>query len=92
MSRRTLYTPVLQDESLQVIMQTTGGLFNLHRVLLSLHRGPPINVPIQWTAHLFSVIPTNDTKESTFGHQNFSLPATGIEPMTSSTKGQCAEH
>ena len=49
---------------------------------------------IRRTAHLhvISVIPANDTKESMFGHQNFSSPAVGIEPMTSSNKGQCTNH
>ena len=42
--------------------------------------GPPVNVPIQRTAHLFSVIPVNDTKESMFGHQNVSSPVAGIKP------------
>ena len=86
MSRRTLYTPVLQDESLQVTMffSTWGWL--------SRHRGPPANVPIRRTAHLFSVILANDTKESMFGHRNFSSPAAGMEPMTSSTEDQCFNH
>ena len=39
-----------------------------------------------------SVIPANDNKECMLGHRNFSSPAAGIEPMTSSTKGQCANH
>ena len=56
MSKHTLYPPVLQDESLQVIMWTTVGFFNLHRGWLSLHRGPPVDVPIRRTAHLFSAI------------------------------------
>ena len=34
--------------------------------------GHPVNVPIRRTAHLFSVVPTNDTKESMFGHRNVS--------------------
>ena len=42
--------------------------------------GPQVKVPIQRTAHFFSVIPTNDTKESMFGHQNVSSPAAGIKP------------
>ena len=42
--------------------------------------GPPVNVPIQRTAHLFGVIPANDTKESMFGHQNASSPVAGIKP------------
>ena len=41
--------------------------------------GPPVNVPIQRTAHLFSVITANDTKESIFGHQNVSSPSAGIK-------------
>ena len=36
-----------------------------------MHRGPPVNVPIRRTAHLFSDIPANDTKESMFGHAEF---------------------
>ena len=47
---------------------------------LSMHRGPPVNVPIRRTAHLISVIPENDTKESMFGHQNFSSLARGLSP------------
>ena len=50
-------------------------------------QGSPVNVPIRRTAHLSSVIPANDTKESIVGHRNFFSPAAGIEPMTSSTKG-----
>ena len=42
--------------------------------------GPSVNVPIQRTAHLFNVIPANDTKKSMFGHQNVSLPAAGVKP------------
>ena len=42
--------------------------------------GPPVNDPIQRTAHLFSVIPATDTKESMFRHQNVSSPATEIKP------------
>ena len=63
--------------------------FNLHRGLLSLHRGPPVNVPIRRTAYLFSAIPANDTKESIFGHRNCSSPAAGIESGTSNTRRQC---
>ena len=35
---------------------------------------------MQRTAHLFSDIPANDTKESKIGHQNVSSPAAGIKP------------
>ena len=59
MSRRTLYIPVLQDESLQVIVWSTAGFFNLRRGWLSLIRGPPVNVQIRTTAHLFSAMPAN---------------------------------
>ena len=31
--------------------RTCVGIFNLHRGWLSLHRGPPVNVPIRRTAH-----------------------------------------
>ena len=41
--------------------------------------------PIQRTAHLFSVIPANDDKESRFGYQYFSSPTVEMEPLTSST-------
>ena len=57
----------LQDESLLI----TVGFFNMHKGCLSPHRGHPVNVPIRRTAHLSSVIPANDTKESVFEHQNF---------------------
>ena len=40
---------------------------------------PLLYVPFQRTAHLFSVIPANDTMESMFGHQNVSSPAAGIK-------------
>ena len=53
-------------------IEITVGFFNLHRGWLSLHRGPPVNVPIRRTMHLSSVIPANDTRESVFGHRNFS--------------------
>ena len=32
--------------------RTCVGIFNLHRGLLSLDRGPPVNVPIQRTRRL----------------------------------------
>ena len=55
--------------------------------------GPPVNVPIQRTAHLFSVIPANDTKESMFGHQNVSSPAAGIKPDNLAPEASmCANH
>ena len=47
-------------------------LKNLHRGWLSQHRGPPVNIPIWRIAHLFSVIPANDTMESMF--HDFTLP------------------
>ena len=72
-------------------MKATEGFFNLD-MGDSLHKGPPVNVPIRRTAHLSSAIPANDTKESMFGHQNFFLPAAEIEYMISSTKCQCANH
>ena len=53
-------------------IEITVGFFNLHRGWLSLHRGHPVNIPIRRTMHLSSVIPANDTRESVFGHQNFS--------------------
>ena len=53
-------------------IEITVGFFNLHRGWLSLHRGHPVNVPIRRTMHLSSVIPANDTRESVFGHRNFS--------------------
>ena len=53
-------------------IEITIGFFNLHRGWLSLHRGHPVNVPIRKTMHLSSVIPANDTRESVFGHRNFS--------------------
>ena len=66
------------------------GFFNMHR------GDSPCTGRFQLTfrrmAHSLSVIPANDIKESMNGYQNFSSPAVGIEPMTSSTKGQCANH
>ena len=70
----------IQDESLQVTISKllygsltcTAGDF--------LHRGHSVNVPNQRTAHLFSVIPANDTKESMFKHWNFSGNL-GVEPL-----------
>ena len=53
-------------------IEITVGFFSLHRGWLSLHRGHPVNVPIRRTMHLSSVIPANDTRESVFGHRNFS--------------------
>ena len=54
---------------------------------------PPVNVPIQRTAHLFSVIPANNTKESMFGHQNVSSPAAGIKPVNLAPEASmCAYH
>ena len=53
-------------------IEITVGFFNLHRGWLSLHRGHPVNVPSRRTMHLSSVIPANDTRESVFGHRNFS--------------------
>ena len=53
-------------------IEITVGFFYLHRGWLSLHRGHPVNVPIRRTMHLSSVIPANDTRESVFGHRNFS--------------------
>ena len=53
-------------------IEITVGFFNLHRGWLSLHRGHPVNVLIRRTMHLSSVIPANDTRESVFGHRNFS--------------------
>ena len=53
-------------------IEITLGFFNLHRGWLSLHRGHPVYVPIRRTMHLSSVIPANDTRESVFGHRNFS--------------------
>ena len=82
-----LYTPVLQDESCKttVGLTSTGGD--------SPCTGPPVNVPIQRTAHLFSVIPANDTKESMFGHQNVSSPAAGIKPDNLAPEASmCANH
>ena len=38
---------------------------------LSLHRGHPVNFPIQRTAHCIHVMPANDTNESMFGHRKF---------------------
>ena len=61
---------------------------NYHRELLPLHRRHDPKM-----VHLSSVIPANDTnKESMFGHQNFSSRRVGIEPLTSSTRGKCANH
>ena len=55
--------------------------------------GPPVNVHISRTAHLFSVIPASDTKESMFGHQNVSLPAVGIKPDNLAPEASmCANH
>ena len=83
-----LYTPVLQNESCKTtegFLNSTGGD--------SPCTGPPVNVSIQRTAHLFSVIPANDTKESMFGHQNFSSPAVGIKPYNLAPKASmCANH
>ena len=47
------------------------------------HRGHPVNVPNQRTAHLFSAIPANDTKESMFRHWNFSSRGSnlGVGPL-----------
>ena len=57
------------------------------------YTGPPVNVPIQRTAHLFSVIPANDAKESMFGHQNVSSPAAGIKPDNLAAEASmCANH
>ena len=39
-----------------------------------MHRGHPVNIPIRKTAHLFSVIPANDTKESVFDKVGRSKP------------------
>ena len=84
MSRSTLYTLVLQNES--------------YCRFFDLHMGDcPCTGGLQLTSHqknvhLSSVISVNGAKESVFGHQNFFLPAVGIKPMTSSTKGQCASH
>ena len=45
------------------------------------------------TAHLFSVIPANDTKESMFGHQNVSSPAAGIKPdIQAPEASMCTNH
>ena len=63
-------SPVLQEESLQVI-SITVGFFSLHRVWISLHRLLSVSIPIQRMLHWFSVIPANDTKESMFGHWKF---------------------
>ena len=68
-----LYIPVLQDES----CKTTVGFYTGGD---SPCTGLPVNVPIQRTAHLFSIILANDTKESMFGHQDVSSPAAGIKP------------
>ena len=38
---------------------------------VSLHRGPPVNIPIRRTAHCSHVIPANDMKGSVFAHQIF---------------------
>ena len=55
--------------------------------------GPSVNVPIQRTAHLFSAIPANDTKESMFGHQNVSSPAAGTKPDNLAPEASmCANH
>ena len=41
----------------------------------------------------FSVIPANDTKESMFGHQNVTSPATGIKPDNLAPEASmCANH
>ena len=55
--------------------------------------GPPVKVPIQRKAHLFSVIPANDTKERMFGHQNISSPAAGIKSDNLAAEASmCANH
>ena len=54
--------------------------------------GGDVNVPIQRTAHLFSVIPANDNKESVFRHLNFSSLRGGIEPRTFCTRDKCTNH
>ena len=55
--------------------------------------GPPVNVPIQRTAHLFSVIPANDIRESMFGHKNVSSPTAGINRDTPAPEASiCANH
>ena len=55
--------------------------------------GPPVNVPIQRTVHLFRVIPANDTKESMFGHQNVSSPGAGIKPHNLAAEASmCTNH
>ena len=83
-----LYTPVLQDESCKTtvgFLTSTGGD--------SPCTWPPINVPIQRTVNLFSVIPANATKESMVGHQNVSSPAAGIKPDNLAPEASmCANH
>ena len=73
----------LQDESLQETISKLG-FFNLAaQGVLSLHRGHPVNVPIQRTMHLSSVIPANVNRESVFGHQIFPCRERGsnLEPL-----------
>ena len=70
--------------------RTCVGIFNLHRGWLSLHRGPPVNVPIRKTAHCITSFLQMARREACWYQQIFL--AAGIEPGTSSTRSQCANH
>ena len=77
LGRCTLYTPGCRMKAYKKPFRITVAFFNLHRLWLSLHRGPPVNVRIQRTAHCFHVIPANDTNESVFRHRKFPCPSLG---------------
>ena len=81
----TLYNLGLKDDGLLVTISInrTGGFFNLHRVYLSLHRGPPFNVPIGRTLHCLEVMPANDMNERVFGQQKFPCLSQGSIPVPS---------
>ena len=90
---RQVYTvhPGLQDEGLQVTISNYVGFFNLHRVWLSLHRGPPVKVPIRRKAH-FSCHTCKWHEWKRVWTPKIPLPKPGIDPGTFSSRGQCAHH
>ena len=51
--------------------RTCVGIFNLHRGWLSLHRGPPVNVPIRRTAHFIMSFLQMTRREASSDQQIF---------------------
>ena len=92
LGRCTLYTPVcLEDEPTCMRIDPVQGSLTCTGDDCPCTRGPPVNVPICRTAHCIMSF-LQMTRRKHVRTNKFSSPLAGIEPGTSSTRSQCANH